>query len=372
MRCWLLVGLVSTACGDESPNPVGSGGSGPGGGGGAGGAEPCPTGSHRGDDGTCEASLGAFGETSSIADARDHHVTWAATKPGGSFLYVAGGALNMMTGVTTIERAAIGADGMLSAWETLPQSFASAGPMVASTDARVFFAGGIRTGGNSTKSESAAMVDDGSLGPLEPGPALHIARFHGAAVLHDGWIYATGGLDATGTSTAVVERVAIDDSGFQGNWLTETAELPEPRSHHGLALHDGVLYLTGGLTRVDNQFQNDVAYDTVLRSTIQSDGSLGAWSVAGTLPLPIVVHSSFVHADHLYLVGGLDMNTLQFLDSVWRTPLDDLDVWEELPVTLPISRGHCHQTPLVDGFLYSIAGTNDAGSQTAAFVAVFE
>src|SRR5690606_18953919 len=166
--------------------------------------------------------------------------------------------------------------------------------------------------------------DDGSLGSIEAGPALHVARFHGAAVLHDGWIYATGGLDATGTSTAVVERVAVNDGGFEGEWIAEPVELPEPRSHHGLALHEGVLYLTGGLTRVENDFQNDVPYDTVLRATIESDGSVGAWSVAGTLPLPFVVHSSFVHVGHLYLVGGIDMNTLQFLDTVWRAPLDDL------------------------------------------------
>lgn len=376
---WLAVGMVILiGCGDDDPSATGGGGAAggagaaAGGGGDDGGGAPCPVGSHDPGDGTCEATLGAFAETSAIADARDHHVTWAASTPAGRFLYVAAGAVNMTTAVTSVERAAIAADGSLSPWEKLPSSFAAAGPMVAGTEGRVFFAGGMRAGGNSPQSESAAILDDGAIGGMEPGPALHVPRFHGAAVIHDGWLYATGGIDATGTSTAVVERVAISASGFTGDWIAEPEELPESRSHHGLAVHDGSLYLTGGLTRVDNMFNQDVPYDTVLRATIEPDGSLSAWSVAGAMPAPIAVHASFVHAGHLYVVGGLDQNTLQFLDTIGRAPLDDLNAWELVPSTLPLSRGHCHQTPLVDGVLYSVAGTNDAGSQTAAFFARFE
>jgi hypothetical protein len=126
---------------------------------------------------------------------------------------------------------------------------------------------------------------------------------------------------------------------------------------------------------LNNQLGNDVPYDSVLRSEIHEDGSLGPWTVAGTLPMPLGVHASFVHAGQLYVVTGLDMASSQFLKIVQRAPLlDDGSVgsWETLASELPLPRGHCHQTPLVDGHLYSVAGTNNLGSQTQAFVAKFE
>src|SRR5262245_33611342 len=91
--------------------------------GGAGGSGPeCAVGSHDDGTGTCVAELGAFIETSGILARRDHHVTWAATRPGGKFIYVAGGAVDMQTATTTIERAPIMEGGALGPWENLPQS----------------------------------------------------------------------------------------------------------------------------------------------------------------------------------------------------------------------------------------------------------
>ena len=205
---------------------------------------------------------------------------------------------------------------------------------------------------------------------------MNVPRFHGAAVLHDGWIYATGGIDADGTSSALVERLAFSESGPQGAWILEEQAMPEQRSHHGLAVSDeGRLYVTGGLTRIMNDFGNDTPYDTVLASDLQPDGSIGEWSVVGTLPFPLAVHASFVHAGQLYVATGLDMSTEQFVGSIMRATLNEdgtLGSWETLSSALPITRGHCHQTPLVNGWLYSVAGTNNLGSQTNAFAAQFE
>lgn len=377
-----MVAVAAIGCGssDNPGDPSGAGAGGTGGsaevgGMGGGGADPCPTGSHD-VDGACEANLGPFAETSPIASARDHHVTWAAERPGGRFLYVAGGAVDMTSAVTTIERSRIGDDGSLGAWEVLPIGLTAVGHMVVSTDTRVFFAGGQRAGGVSTNSEGATIGDDGSLGALQPGPVMNVARFHGAAVLHGEWIYAVGGIDAEGTSSALVERLAFNDGGPQGPWLLESEAMPEPRSHHGLAVSDeGTLYVTGGLTRIMNDFGNDTPYDTVLASDIQADGSIGPWTEVGSLPFPLAVHASFVHAGQLYVVSGLDMSTSQFVGTIMRAPLLEgggLGSWETLPSELPITRGHCHQTPMVNGWLYSVAGTNNLGSQTNAFMALFE
>lgn len=365
--CPALVIFLVAACGTpQEETNAGDGGSG-----GQGGSLMCPVGSHDDGAGTCAATLGSFVETSPIANARDHHVTWAANQ----HVYVAGGALNMQSPVTSIERALINDDDTLGPWETVPGSVPAIGPIVASTNRRVLIAGGTRAGGVSTSTATATIASDGTLGVFETGPNMVVPRFHAAAVLHDGWVYASGGIDATGTSSATIERIAFDDDGPHGAWQLETAEMPEQRSHHGLALHDGALYVTGGLTRIDNQFNQDIPYDTVLRSVIADDGTIGEFAVVGVLPMPLAVHASFVHAGHLYVAHGLDMSASAFVNTLLRAPIAEdgtIGAWEQLASTLPITRGHCHQLPLVDGLLLSIGGTNDAGSQTNTFTARFE
>jgi hypothetical protein len=374
MPAMALCFSIIIGCGDDAAQ-TSSAGAGGAGGSGEGGAFVCPPGSHDDGAGACVATLGPFSETSPIQNARDHHVTWVSTRASGRYVFVAGGGLNMQSAVSSMERARINDDDSLGTWETLPSTLQAIGPIVASTDARVLIAGGVRTGGVSSATASAAILDDGTLGALEPAAAMNVPRFHAAAVLHDGWVYASGGLDASGTSSASVERMAFGDAGPSGAWQLETAVMPEQRSHHGLALHDGALYVTGGLTRIDNQFNQDIAYDTVLRSVIADDGAIGPWAVVGVLPMALAVHASFAHAGQLYVAHGLDMGTMQFTGVLWRAPIQpdgSIGAWEQLGATLPITRGHCHQLPLADGLLLSIAGTNELGSQTNAFWARFE
>ena len=74
----------------------------------------CPTGSHPGAL-DCEADLTDWTAGPKLAHKRDHHVTFVATTPAGSFLYVVGGAGAGGT-VKQIERAAF--DGkVVSPWE---------------------------------------------------------------------------------------------------------------------------------------------------------------------------------------------------------------------------------------------------------------
>jgi hypothetical protein len=363
----VLVASAASGC-DGGETTTGAGGGGTGGGGGAPG---CEVGSHDDGTGTCVATLGEFAATSPIANARDHHVTWAAKRPSGTYLYVAGGALDLMSAVRPIERSKIAEDGSLGVWETLDEEIAVMGPMVVATDDVVVIAGGMREGGTANVSVSK-IADDGTLA-FEDGPELAKSRFHGAAVLVNGRVYATGGLDGLGTSLDTIETATLDGTTLS-TWSAERV-LPAPVSHHGLATDGHALVVTGGLKRVGNDFANDVFYDGIYRSEIAEDGSLGEWKQIGTTPFPIAVHASFVHAGYLYLMHGLDNDTSQFRKSIERAPLaadGTLGAWETLPVRLPITRGHCHQTPIVDGFIYSVAGTNTGGSQVDAFFAKFE
>ncbi|MBK6518582.1 MAG: hypothetical protein IPM79_24255 [Polyangiaceae bacterium] len=373
----VLVASFVAACGDSSVDPGGGpeGGSGQGGeAAGGGGASPCPIGSHDDGDGACIASLGAFEVGPQIADERDHHMTWAAKRASGTYLYVAGGYADMTTPVDSIERAVIAQDGTLGPWETLPSTSNVSGAAVVATDEVVVFAGGFRATSSSTRNVDIFTIgDDGTLSEPIAGPLMADPRFHGAGVLTGGFFYAVGGLDASGSSLASVERASLDGTTL-GAWSTEAA-LPVEVSHHGLATDGEALYVTGGLKRVDNDFGNDVPYDAVLRARLAEDGSLESWEEIGTLPVPLAVHASFVHAGELYVVGGLDMQEERFVGTLQRAKVSadgPLGEWEELDVTLPRPRGHTHQTPIVDGVLYSVAGHQNGASQRDTYFARFE
>jgi hypothetical protein len=375
----VLLGSQAIGCGDD-PDEAGGGGTGGSdkttstGDGGSGGAFPgCPAGSHEASPGVCEATLGNFAETAELANARDHHMTFSAKRPSGTYLYAGGGYLDMTSAVPSIERAQINSDGTLSSWVTLTAQTKTSGAVVGATDDTVVFAGGFGAIVPSKKVEIFTIDDAGDLAGPTAGPELGIARFHGGGVLLNGWLYASGGLDATQTSSDTVERAKLEN-GTLGAWIAD-APMVDRRSHHGLATDGKFLFATGGLERVDGNFNQDVSRTDVLRAPVNEDGSLGAWESIAQTPVAIAVHSSFVHAGMLYLVGGLDMGPSDFLNTVYRAPVGadgSVGAWETLTPTLPKRRGHTHQTPIVDGFLYSVAGHNNGASQTETYFARFE
>lgn len=373
---WIVASaLFAGACGDSSAQPDGGGGSSSDGGGGAGGGEPgCPVGSHEDENGACAAELGEFKNGPPMAEERDHHMTWIAATPAGRFLYAAGGWADMDEPVTSIERARLKDNGGVEDWQTLGTTANVSGAVTVSQDQVVVFAGGYRGLTPSTKSVDVITIDDdGVLSDPVDGPFMNDARFHGAGVLVNGFIFATGGLDSSSSSLASVERASLDGTNV-GSWQQQSPMLEE-RSHHGLASDGQYLFVTGGLKRVNGDFANDLPYDTVLRAEVGTDGTLSEWSEAGTMPISLAVHSSFVHAGMLYLAGGLDNATGSFVPTIYRVAIGEggvLGEWELLEAEMPRGRGHSHQTPLAEGMLYSVGGHGLGGSQTNTFFARFE
>jgi len=372
----LLASSFASGCDEESLDPTGGGGATGGGGeGGSGGAPPgCPVGSHDDGTGACIAALGQFQTGPELTARRDHHMTWAAKSASGTFLYAAGGVEDQSAAVTSIERAAIAEDGSLGAWETLAVSTDASGAVIVATDELVVLAGGFRGNNPATKTvDIMTIAGDGTLSDPVDGPFMSAGRFHGAGVLVNGFIYAVGGQDGGGSSLSSVERSSLTGTTLSA-WTLDTP-MPEERSHQGLATDGEALYVTGGLKRVDGDFENDLPYDTVLRSVIGEDGALADWESLGQLPVALGIHSSFMHAGQLYIIGGLELEVSKFVKRIHRAPVaaeGALGAWEELSVELPKSRGHSHQTPMVNGFLYSVGGFNNLGSQPESYFAKFE
>jgi hypothetical protein len=149
------------------------------------------------------------------------------------------------------------------------------------------------------------------LAAATPGPAvdrwvgttpLTPARsFAGTAVYQtgsDSWIYAVGGLDATGTATNEVRFARIDAYGNLEIWQA-TTPLPTALYLHATVIARNYIYVIGG-------YDGTNRLATVRRAEILGDGSLSSWTQVGTVnyPFPVVLHSAVVHNNRIYISGG--------------------------------------------------------------------
>lgn len=320
-------------------------------------------------DGGCGALLTGWSAGPDLIQRRDHHFTFAS----GDFVYAGGGVIyDTMQLLQSIERARVGGDGSLGAWEDAGVlSARTAGSTVAQVGRIVVVAGGYRPGPRLSKdTEWAALSDDGAFVAWVAGPQLSVTRFHGASAAYGDSVYVAGGLTGNNTvNTEVVERSVVDPVTGPGAWQVVTP-LPQPRSHHAMVQHGGALYVIGGLTGNPSGAYTDRL--EVLRASIAADGTLGAWEVVSMLPAAVGTHAAFVFASRLYVAAGVQGTTT--LDKVRRAELLDggaLGPWEDAP-QLPFARAHLHHVAVAKGHAYLTGGSIGDRSQASTAIGRFE
>jgi hypothetical protein len=350
----LLVGTagVAVACSHPSSTSTTAGAAGSGGGSpagsGGGGSATCPADAHDDPDAGCVASI-TWAMGPKVPTARNHHHTWIADQGAAVFLYVAGGSDANSDGLSDVQRAPVNADGTLGPWAagtSLPDAIIGAG--VALIHGEVVLAGGY---GLSTTWISA-IQPDASMGPWKAGPPLPGAWFHTTAVAFQDFVYVIGGLDGTTEENQVVRSLVASD-GTLGAWQP-AATLPYALSHHASVVSGTTLYVLGG------ESVDGVPRDDVLSAPLAADGSIGAWKHELSLPSPVETHSAFVHDGSLYVVGGIVGPSLASSAAVVRSPLaadGTLGAWvTDASSALPHARSHVHQTPVRQTWVYSVAG----------------
>lgn len=129
-----------------------------------------------------------------------------------------------------------------------------------------------------------------------PWPALPAPRRSCAAVLHDGTIFVLGGLAGNGTqfdtATSTVWRAR------PGEAWTACAPLPDPiRFNLAVGSVAGRLVVAGGCTPIAGGVRN---LDEILAYDAQAD----RWSVAGHLPFACRGAAGVADGDRLLIVGG--------------------------------------------------------------------
>lgn len=318
----------------------------------------CPDFSHP-EDGGCVTGLFWLNAPTGPS-ARDHHGTALLAGDAGATLLVVNG-IDMHTSTARFDSwyARPGADGLFDAWHAGPKpNFFAVGSGVETWDRYLYVISGSTGSSNTPRAQSLRLNDDGTPGSWREEPALpSSATFHSTATRVGRWLFVLGGRDSNGVAYANVWRAHIEDDGSLSAWEAARA-FPSARTHHASFAYGNRVFVTAGF---DNQVGFDdidsVPYDDVLSATVdEATGELSEWE-SRPLGFKVTTHSAAVFDGHVFLIGGFD-EQFNLLADVRRAKVNDdgtLGAFEHLTPLLK-ARAHVHNTPIHDGFIYSVGG----------------
>lgn len=116
------------------------------------------------------------------------------------------------------------------------------------------------------------------------------------------FVYVIGGqvnaTDQGGTNNIYVASVS-SQTGAVGTWTTLTTPLPQALFGLCATVHNGYLYVAGGIN------SNGVPVDAVYSAQVNSNGTLGAWTTStNKLPTPRAFGTMFVFGGIVYYIDG--------------------------------------------------------------------
>jgi hypothetical protein len=226
----------------------------------------------------------------------------------------------------------------------------------------------------------AAAQPSGALSAWTSATPLPVARAYQATVAAsaytaaldttttEAYLYAIGGIDASGATvnTVYYSKIALD--GSNGAWLTAT---PLPAAIHSASavVFRGYIYVVGGS---DGQ---NAPTATALRAAVNADGTLGAWQTISGLPAGVAFQGLVNFGPYLYAVGG-DANTVAPMQSTTsggemsstylaRVNLRTGDLSGAWSPLASMSKGRSkHNTVVGGGYLFTTSGVyaGQAGS----------
>ncbi len=205
-------------------------------------------------------------------------------------------------------------------------------------------------------SEFSQIKDDGSLTPWQPGPSLNTERGFSSAIRFKNHVYIVAGAKGVNGQVLLdsVERSTIQPDGTLGDWTPEKHTLNNKRRCSKLVVFDNQIYAFGGFS--------GILLDSVERATIQPDGSLSAWELLNdTMNLPRYIHGINRVLDRVYVMGGHDKEKGIGIKAVeWSK--EDHDGWL-LPWKMaePLQNGRYGLAAIQHGdYLYALGGLDGA------------
>lgn len=167
-------------------------------------------------------------------------------------------------------------------------------------------------------------------------------------------VYSIGGRNATGVVNTIY-TAPINSDGTLGAWALY-GTTPSSYSFRQAVVVNNYLYLIGGYN------DSIVATSETLYTTINPDGTLGSWSTAAPIPLPIARSKAFLTKGKIYIVGGNSLSG-SCINAVYIANLNSsgfITSWSlGKPFAKQIYRGSLAVT---SRYVYMLGGLIDAGN----------
>lgn len=172
-----------------------------------------------------------------------------------------------------------------------------------------------------------------TLMPQELGAWVQAANMpastaYSQAVLTKNRVYIFSRYNGTNYTTNVY-TASVSGSGVIGTWSAGTA-IPTAVAYSNIIAINSYLYLIGG-------YNNTGYKSTIWRCPINTDGTIGTWSVYGSLPFTVGNSAVIATRTKLYVIGGYMAGTRS--NAVYYATIDsngDLGSWIA-SVSLPIA-----------------------------------
>jgi Tfp pilus assembly protein PilV len=267
-------------------------------------------------------------------------------------IYTTGGSTaSCCAAVTTVYYSAqISATGSISNW-----SSTQALPVGLLSDAAVVNNGYVYTTGGGDASPFAyanayyaKFSSNGSISNWSSTTALPGAVREDSAVVYNGYIYSLGGRDINQVTTATVNFAPINSDGSIGTWASTTA-LPSSLNGQSALVYNGYIYTVGG-----GSLGSDTS--TVFYAPINSNGSIGTWATTTALPKKLSFHSAIVSNGYIYTTGGGSSNSTATVQYAPINANGTIGAWSNT-TALP-SAISMLSAVVYNGYIYTTGGVN--------------
>jgi hypothetical protein len=221
--------------------------------------------------------------------------------------------------------------------------------------------------------EFAPINSNGTVGSWTYSTNLEQVTHGAASVAYDGYLYEIGGEDNSNNPYNTIEYAEFSSGGglvttlsscptgwtlYSGTWCYGNNNLPNATKLATAVAYNGYAYNIGGYTTA--------ATNVVDYAQINANGSLGTWSDAGNdLPAATYKAASVIYNGYIYEIGGVnssgnDVSTVEYAPINSNGTLGSWTVTTSLPIIMDYP-----ETTAYDGYLYEVAGYNSSSAPVA-------
>lgn len=187
--------------------------------------------------------------------------------------------------------------------------------------------------------------------------SLPLARSRHAALAHGDYLYVMGGYDGSNTLSSGAYAsfgTGGDLNAFSATTSFDNSSSTAIRGYFPMVEHAGNIYAIGG-------YNATVSRSDIQKAAVNSDGSLGSWSITGNSALPAARHATAaaVANGRLYVMGGGNGdNNVQSTVYIGDFASDGtISGWTTSPNSMATGRGSSGNPGVYsNGYFYYVSG----------------